>query len=195
MAWIIIAIILTAAVILLLFARLYVTCDYTYTRGEQKLFIAVSLLGIHLMKKEFDMQEAGEEDAWQLDFSEMPNKLRKGLQTAREMKKMADFILRIIYIHRLEWKTEGGTWDAASTGTATGAVWAMKGMILGIISNKGNLGCTPVIRVQPHYQRRYVASSLNCMVSVRLGKAIHAFLKMTRSQHKLQQPVSGAPGH
>ncbi|WP_100012128.1 DUF2953 domain-containing protein [Lentibacillus sediminis] len=191
MAWIIIAIILTAAVILLLFARLYITCDYTYTGGEQKLFIAVSLLGIHLMKKEIDMQE--EEEGWQLDFSELPNKLKQGLQTVREMKKMADFILRIVYIHRLEWKTEGGTGDAASTGTVTGAVWAGKGMILGII--RGNLECTPVIRVEPDFQRRYVASSLNCMVSVRLGKAIHAFLKMIRSQRKLQQPVSGAPGH
>ncbi|MCD8508681.1 MAG: DUF2953 domain-containing protein [Bacillus sp. (in: Bacteria)] len=87
-------------------------------------------------------------------------------------------------VNEFYWATQLGTGDAAITGSATGAIWAIKGNVLGILTNYMKIKTMPEIYVNPDFQQMLLKTSFKCMVSFRLGHAMLAGLKVLRHWKK-----------
>ena len=81
---------------------------------------------------------------------------------------------------RFEWHTIIGLGDAAHTGMITGAIWAIKGGIIGLISHYIKLKEMPKITVTPHFQAAVIQTEFTCIFQFRIGYAILAGLKLIK---------------
>ena len=88
--------------------------------------------------------------------------------------------LKKIMIKKFEWHTIIGTGEAAYTGMITGAVWAVKGSIIGIISHYFKLRVNPILSVQPHFQLPVSQTTFQCMLQFRIGHAMFAGIKLIK---------------
>ncbi|WP_235749778.1 DUF2953 domain-containing protein [Neobacillus bataviensis] len=85
-----------------------------------------------------------------------------------------------VTIKNFEWQTLMGVGDAAHTGMLTGAIWAIKGSIVSILSHYFRLKEMPHLSVTPHFQAAVIQTQLTCMFQFRIGYAILAGLKMIK---------------
>jgi hypothetical protein len=88
--------------------------------------------------------------------------------------------LRRISIKKFEWHSLMGVGDAAHTGMLTGALWAVKGGIIGILSHYLRMKVMPNLSVTPHFQAAVIQSRLSCIFQFRIGHAILAGLKLIK---------------
>lgn len=85
-----------------------------------------------------------------------------------------------VSIKNVEWHTVVGLGDAAHTGMITGAVWALKGSIIAILSKYLKLKGMPKMSVNPHFQMLISQTSFRCMIEFRSGHAIFAGIKLVK---------------
>jgi hypothetical protein len=85
---------------------------------------------------------------------------------------------RKVTIKGFEWETMMGVGDAAHTGMLTGALWAIKGGVLGLLSNYLKVKEIPKLAVIPHFQAAVIQTRLTCIFQFRIGHAILAGLKL-----------------
>lgn len=88
--------------------------------------------------------------------------------------------LKKVTLKQMEWHSMIGVGDAAQTGTITGAIWAIKGGILGILSHYIKLKNMPILTVTPHFQLAIIQTRLTCIFQFRIGHAILAGLKLIK---------------
>ena len=177
MLWIIPAIILMLIVILL--SKVYIEWHYTYQQKQQVIHMKIWLYHVRLFKKEINL--SGKQADNLLDHLSVDNfidKIKGLIHVIQSFRSIVHLLLSKTDIHALTWTTHIGTGDAATTGMTSGALWGVKGVLGGLIIEKGRLCSKPDIRIIPHYERGCLHSDLDCMVSIRVGQAIHAFLKL-----------------
>lgn len=85
-----------------------------------------------------------------------------------------------VHIKQIEWQTVMGTGDAATTGMLTGALWAVKGSIIGIVSHYFRMQNNPNLSVHPHFQLAVTQTSFKCMLQFRIGHAMVAGIKLVK---------------
>lgn len=79
--------------------------------------------------------------------------------------------------HRLHLYTEVGGADAMDSALLAGAAWSLAGMAVGAVSRAVQLPRAAVeVSVRPHFDRPAFRLSLDCILSVPLGKAIMAIV-------------------
>lgn len=181
MLWILVAVVLI--IILFIYSQITISSIITYTPNEQFCLITFSIYRIRLYKKKMNItleNRDAKEVIKDVDFDSFQEIVREGLQLLRKVNPIINSMLQNTHVHKLKWQTSGGTGDASTTGIATGGVWAIKGVVIGIIAEKSNMKCKPIIQVNPHFQYKHFLSTFDCMISLRLGKAMYALLKMTR---------------
>ena len=89
--------------------------------------------------------------------------------------------LKKVRVTKLEWYTAVGTGDAALTGMLTGAIWTVKGSIIGLISHYFlHSKSVPVMSVQPYFQMKVAQTTFKCMLQFRIGHAIVAGIKIIK---------------
>ncbi|PLS06663.1 DUF2953 domain-containing protein [Neobacillus cucumis] len=88
--------------------------------------------------------------------------------------------LQKVTIKNFEWQTLIGVGDAAHTGMMTGALWAVKGGIVGLLSHYMRLKEMPYLSVNPHFQAVVIHTRISCMFQFRIGYAILAGLKLIK---------------
>ncbi|QDP40864.1 DUF2953 domain-containing protein [Radiobacillus deserti] len=98
-------------------------------------------------------------------------------------------LLRPVKIHRFHWISRIGVGDASITGMLTGAVWGMKGTVLHYVSKHMTFKKKPTLQVIPLFQHTYSMTKLECMVSIRVGQAIYAFIQFMKSTKKQRKQV------
>lgn len=96
------------------------------------------------------------------------------------LHKIIRKFLKKVTIKQLEWFSVAGTGDAAYTGMLTGALWALKGSIVGIISHNMKLKVIPNIMITPNFQRAISKTTLRCMFQFRIGHAMLAGIKLVK---------------
>ena len=106
--------------------------------------------------------------------------MEKLLKHVVSLHRIIRHFLKKVSISHFEWQTVIGTGDAALTGVLTGAVWAVKGSIIGIISHYFKLKVNPTLSVQPHFQLPVSQTSFQCMLQFRIGHAIFAGIKLIK---------------
>ena len=88
--------------------------------------------------------------------------------------------LKKINITQVEWHSTMGVGDAAATGMLTGALWTIKGSVIGILSHYFRLLDNPNMSVQPQFQMAISQTSFKCMLHFRIGHAIIAGIKLLK---------------
>ena len=73
-----------------------------------------------------------------------------------------------------EWKTRVGVIDAAVTAWAAGALWGIKGGLIGILQSRYEFGLTPYLQVIPTFGQTRFDTALNCIFELRVGHIILA---------------------
>ncbi|MCR6111649.1 DUF2953 domain-containing protein [Bacillus sp. A301a_S52] len=94
------------------------------------------------------------------------------------------YFLSKVRITSFSWESEIGAGDAAKTGQLSGMVWSLKGAFLGILSTKVNVTKHPHLQVEPIFQGFVFGTSFQCMLSFRIGYAIHAAIKVWRHKKR-----------
>jgi len=102
----------------------------------------------------------------------------KRLHVLREMRLQT--LLKEMQMHEFTWQTKGGTGDAFTTSIASGTMWAMKGWLIGYLSQHLHLCGKPQINVQPDFQNARLETAFSCMISFRLGKTILGILRVMK---------------
>ncbi|MDQ0196991.1 DUF2953 domain-containing protein [Neobacillus ginsengisoli] len=85
-----------------------------------------------------------------------------------------------VTIKQFEWHSMIGIGDAAFTGTLTGALWAIKGSIAGMLSQYLKMKEMPNLTITPHFQLAVLQTRFTCIFQFRIGQAILAGLKLIK---------------
>ncbi len=109
-------------------------------------------------------------------FKDMENLLKHVVSLHRIIRNF----LKKVSVKKLQWNTIIGVGEASLTGMLTGAVWTVKGGIIGIISNYFKLKVNPNLSVQPHFQLPISQTSFECMLQFRIGHAMFAGIKLIK---------------
>ncbi|MFE8704180.1 DUF2953 domain-containing protein [Cytobacillus sp. FJAT-54145] len=114
-----------------------------------------------------------------------PNEMLKSFSDMRELLNHVVALhtiirkfLKKVTVKNLEWQSVIGVGDAAYTGMITGAFWAIKGSIVGLVSNYMKVKVVPNIMITPNFQQAISQTSLKCMIEFRIGHAILAGIKL-----------------
>lgn len=115
------------------------------------------------------------------------NKVNNFVQYLPEIYKIVKTFLKKVQIRRFAWTSIIGTGDAAQTGVISGAGWAIKGSVLGVISHYLSLRVYPLIEIKPDFQRSVSNTYLKCMIQVRVGHAMLAGMKLLKYWRKMKK--------
>lgn len=180
MVWIILGVVLVLSITLL--SRMYIECHYIYQSKRKVLHMKLSLYHIRLFKKEINLSDKQPTNNFDdLNVDNFMGKIEGLIQVLQSFRSVVNLLLSKINIHCLHWTTHVGAGDAATTGMAAGALWGVKGGITGFVTEKGRLYGKPDVRIIPHYEQCCLHSQIDCIVSIRVGQAIHAFLTLVKS--------------
>lgn len=186
-----------------LFLRVRIKIDYHHKNRDDHLIVSVqTLFGLIKYKKEIPMIKIAEdspafvyEEKVKVGPTEQIKKEEKKEYTADDMinsfKDFKQILTHVIGLHKivrkflkkvtvekLSWSTTIGLDDAAHTGLATGAIWAIKGSIVGFLSKLMRFPHYPSISVIPEFNQWKNETKFICIFHFRIGHAIFAGMKI-----------------
>lgn len=203
----IIAIIIGAFLLLLVllcFLKLTIHIRYYHKKDNDDLKIEVrALFGLIKYKKtiplikidndsptlvmEEETEIKGKKDTTEETKQYSPSDLLNFLSNSKELlnhvvqfHRIVRSFLAKLTIRNIEWSSIVGLGDAAHTGMVSGAIWAVKGSIIGIISNYMKLLDMPKINIYPHFQGVASETLFSCMIQFRIGHAMMAGIKLVK---------------
>lgn len=197
MIWMIIFIALAIIIFVLLLLPLKVKIYYCFQKNNHHLLLTIYYARIRVIHRKLELSG---DDTEELSFSvlfdflqdvteEKMTGIKVIIKTIFQQLKLAKDILTTmlnkITIQELNWKTHIGTGDASTTGLVTGGVWMIKGGLLGVFYELSNFDCKPNLAITPHFQQRGLFSEVDCIVTIRLGKAIYTALYIIRNANIL----------
>lgn len=103
---------------------------------------------------------------------------RKQLHLLKQLQLRS--LLKEIKVLEFKWQTKGGSGNAFITSVASGAIWAIKGWLIGYLTQHLQLFEKPQIHVQPDFQSSSLETSFSCMISFRLGKTILGIMRVLK---------------
>jgi hypothetical protein len=106
--------------------------------------------------------------------------LRDFLNHVVGLHKIVRSFLKKVRVNRITWHSDIGVGDAAYTAQLVGAIWALKGSIIGLIANSMRMKFMPKLSIDPHFQTVVSHTYLSCMFSFRIGQAIVAGLMLLK---------------
>ncbi|WP_026906474.1 DUF2953 domain-containing protein [Paucisalibacillus globulus] len=193
MVWFIaIGILLILSLLLLLF-NVKIRLKYCFQKNNHHVTVQVYYMKVRVIHRKININEYTIDETQLIDYlhdysnskvdkdfnlKKIFNKLTKQL---RDIVHMLMLFIKSISIHELKWITQFGTGDASSTGTLTGGVWTLKGAMIGFLFQQTEMKVQPKVSVIPHFQQKGIYSEVDCIVTIRLGKAIHIAMQLLRS--------------
>jgi energy-coupling factor transporter transmembrane protein EcfT len=201
---IIILIILLFLFILIIFSKITIYLKYYHHKDDDDLKIEVRLwFGLIRFKKQIPLikvdnnspsvilkgtGKSNEETQNNEEIKKItPQKLINSLKNFKEilehvfqLNSIIKNFLKKVSIQKFEWQTAIGVGDAVYTGVAAGALWSIKGAIVGLLSNYLSMKEMPKLMVHPNFQQMITSTDLSCMFQFRIGHAMLAGLKLVK---------------
>jgi hypothetical protein len=191
MFWIALVILIILLFIILLLLHITIQVHYCYDQETHELVIKLYLIKIRVFQRRINLKEHVQDEYLDLldilqaehqgfNLKHMKQMFENIVKELKLAKQLLFFVLRNLTFRQFDWKTHFGTGEASSTGVASGGVWMIKGTLLGTLSTHSNMNCQPKIAVIPYFQQRGIRSEIDCIVTIRLGKAIHTAMHLLR---------------
>lgn len=199
--WIAISIV-TGIIIVLLFLLLCSTVTLTImverSRSVEEVEVQISAFfgflshstTIPLMEILEEQEEELKEKARKEKFLSSLNGLKNvksWIKRAMGTRPAASFMLRKTNIKTIQWETNLGVGNAASTAVGANLLLNVKIAFFAILSHYTNLLTVPELIVTPIYEVKTVQTYIRCMITFKLGHAMIAVIKLMKSQKKLQE--------
>ncbi|MBP2077327.1 DUF2953 domain-containing protein [Oceanobacillus polygoni] len=182
--------------VILLFSSIYISIQYIYEQTKQHVTVSIFILRIKLYKKSYDLSKfndnstaSGEES---LTF--FSGKIKFYYQKLQKVNRLLNTLLKPIRLHQFNWNTVGGTGNAALTGIMSGGLWTVKNTLSLYLINKLQVKCKPIVYLEPNFQHRFLYTNLDCMLSIRLGKAIYVFTKRKKYLQAMKEALQTDEG-
>jgi hypothetical protein len=209
MIWLlIILLILLFLFILIIFTRLTIYINYFHHNGNDDLKIEFRIwfgsikykLNVPLIKVDDDSpgliikrtSNMGDSPTTAEKSEHKVDHIDKGDLIAN-MKNMKELLHHVFNLHvivrkffkkvtikQFDWHSLIGVGDAAQTGVVSGALWAIKGGLIGLLSHYIKLKKMPNLTVTPHFQVHSIQTRLSCIFQFRIGHAILAGIKLIK---------------
>ncbi|MBP2644734.1 MAG: hypothetical protein H6Q75_174 [Firmicutes bacterium] len=96
----------------------------------------------------------------------------------RIYKYVMNILMKNLVCEKLVCKTKVGTGDAALTGLAAGAFWPVISLLYMGMERRVMMIHQPCFELTPDYCKSRVEVNFQCIISVRLGNVINAFLRI-----------------
>ncbi|GAE34146.1 DUF2953 domain-containing protein [Halalkalibacter akibai] len=106
--------------------------------------------------------------------------LKRFLDHVVGLHKIVRKFLKKVHVNHFRWHSDIGVGDAAHTAQLIGAIWALKGSIIGIVGNTMRIRKMPKLTINPHFQAMVSHTHLSCIISFRIGHAIIAGLMLLK---------------
>jgi hypothetical protein len=206
MKWVLLAILLlTVLILIILITKVKIFLDYFHGNDNDHLKITVKAWGglikfkveIPVIKVDDNsptivaeqkistgpnenMKQDKTTQVDKTDFLNSINDFKQLLIHVAGLHKIIRNFLRKVTLTKIEWHTMVGVGDAAATGVITGAFWAVKGGLIGVLSHYMKLKDMPVMSITPSFQHAVSITSFKCMIQVRVGHAILAGIKLVK---------------
>jgi hypothetical protein len=206
MVWLVIALIIILFILLIIFSKLTIHLNYFHHNENDELKIQFRLwfglirytMNVPLIKIDDDSPSIVMKGDTQMGDSSEKQSPTKEVQITKDgivskfnnVKEIFEHVvntsvivkkfIKKIVIKHFEWHSLVGVGDAAQTGTITGALWALKGGIIGVISHFLRLKEMPILSITPHFQLAIIQTHITCIFQFRIGYAILAGLKLIK---------------
>jgi Protein of unknown function (DUF2953) len=191
MIWVIVIGLLLFLIIFLLLMQLKIRIQYRYQKDNHQATIHLFYMKMRLIHRTIKINEYTIDESQLIELVQEFKKedqddnllgiLKKMTNQINEISKIFMFMLKSISFHEFKWITHFGTGDASSTGALAGGIWALKGTMIGFLIEQTELKVQPKVSVTPHFQQRGLYSEVDCIVTIRLGKAIRTAIRVMRN--------------
>jgi hypothetical protein len=112
------------------------------------------------------------------DFLSSMHDMKQLLTHVISLHTIVRRFLRKVMIKKIEWHSLVGAGDAALTGTLMGALWSVKGGLIGLLSHYMKLREMPKVAITPDFQKAASQTQFRCMLQFRIGYAMLAGIKL-----------------
>ncbi|GAB6087816.1 DUF2953 domain-containing protein [Alkaliphilus crotonatoxidans] len=110
-------------------------------------------------------------------YGELKKLYHNGSRLYKKYRTSIGYIHRHIVVKKIHWSTVVGLNDAAVTAILTGILWMIKSNILSLLNQKYATNDMK-INVAPYYGGYLFQTSLNCIITLKVGHIIIAGFKM-----------------
>jgi len=206
MKWVLLAILVfTVLAFIILITRVKINFDYFHDNDDDHLLVTVKAWG-GLLKYKMDVpvikvddnspaivakkktktgpqETLKKEETTQIDNKDILNSIhdfREILTHIVGLHKIIREFLKKVTICNITWHTMVGVGDAAATAVITGALWAAKGGMIGMLSQYMKLTERPIVTISPSFQQPISSTSFTCILQIRVGHAILAGIKLVK---------------
>ncbi|MBR3119575.1 DUF2953 domain-containing protein [Oceanobacillus profundus] len=181
---------------LIFLSHVYISMQYIYDQTKQHVTVSVFILRIRLYKKYYDLSNINEKSntSSETDLNFFSGRIKSYHQKLQKVDQLLNTVLKPICLRHFTWSTVGGTGDAALTGIMIGGIWTIKNTVSLYLINKLQLKCKPIIHVEPNFQHRFLYTNLDCMLSMRLGKAMYVFTKRKKYLQLMKEALQADKG-
>lgn len=201
MKWAIIALaIILFLLIIVMITKLTIHIDFRHSQDDDYLIIKFSIwfglihytIQIPMVKIEkespgivFEQENSQSNNTKNTKITpeEIMNRLKdlkELLEHVVKLHKIVKRFLKKVSVLEFKWSTGFGTGDASQTGLFVGVGWALKGSIIGLISQYFKLTCNPNLSIHPYYQHFVAQTHLKCMFRFRIGNAMLAGIRLVK---------------
>ncbi|WP_332634415.1 DUF2953 domain-containing protein [Halalkalibacter flavus] len=201
MVW---TIIISAIIILftiIIFSRVKIYIDYRHNQDDDLLDAKVTFWGMRIYTFSAPVIKIDDDTASLIVEEEQKIagiESKKALPVTPELLQhyfrwLKDFLDHVVGLHKIvrkflkkvrvnsfTWHTDIGVGDAAHTAQLAGAIWGVKGNIIGLVGNYMRMKFMPKLTIDPHFQAMVSHTYLSCMFSFRIGHAIVAGLMLLK---------------
>ncbi|MFD2046337.1 DUF2953 domain-containing protein [Ornithinibacillus salinisoli] len=188
MVWIILGLLLLIMIFIIMISKVYITLGYTYQNHAHTIMVKVKMYQFSLYSNEWHVKKQDDIDLldmimdWDLSGGTdgLKNRMKNSLQKMKNFGNILKRLLAKTHFHQLHWQTVIGTGNASTTGIITGGIWTIKGSIIALLKELGNVSENPTIIINPNFQMKQLESKIDCIVSIRIGQAIYTVFKSLR---------------
>lgn len=190
---------------LLLYIKVSINVEFFTSPGNTMLTIKVSSIFNQLQRRyplrDFNTIYTYITEAWKKrkeKKEDPPKNESKGKLSSRTYYSLVTFAMKRMVVERLDWKSYIGLDDAMFTALSSGGLWAVKGIITGVLSSKTRLQDIN-LQVEPDFNSDKLVSHLYCILKMRIVHIIliaFYFLVLTvRGYINGYRPGKADPSH
>ncbi|MFS0669701.1 DUF2953 domain-containing protein [Peribacillus frigoritolerans] len=204
MKWLLVIMgILILVLLIVIFTKVRVSIDYKRVQANDLIHIKLSAWyglfhytfkvpvikmeddsGTTVVKKEQEMNgKTNKEEKKKITAEDLRDGFADILETLQHIIGFHKIVRKFagkIQVKKFTWHSKVGTKNAAHTGVLTGACWALKGSIIGLLTTYFNFRIMPSYSITPDFQRWQANTSISCILQFRIGQAMVTGIKLLR---------------
>lgn len=196
--------ILLFLIVLIILTKLTILINYHHSQDDDRLNVKIKAwfglitykISVPLIKIDEDSAAIVYKQKTQVGEQDEPEQKKKkftatdlmhGIEDVKTMvnhvvslHKVIRSFLRKVSIKGIQWHSVIGVGDAAATGTLTGALWSVKGSLLGLLSLYLRVKEMPKLSISPSFLLPVSETHFQCMIQFRIGYAMLAGIKLVK---------------